>query len=195
MAAKTTDMIIRLRDENGVEVTYESGGALGRLLGTSQLSNWANAGAVRSMVRRGVYFYAVLDAAMLKAMTRQESLALGIMRTPEQYRRYSREYAEVATRTSMPSADHHHQEWDDYDLCFVIDAYNAGAKVAEMAKALGRSYRAITNIVDRLRADGDLPETGRGEKPGWQWSVLSMMTAEERAIFLGRKAASLRVAA
>lgn len=192
---KTTDMVIRIRDESGTEVTYEAGGPLGRMLGTKQLSNWANAGAVRSMVRRGVYFYAVLDAAMLRAMSARESLALGLRRTPERYLRGQRVWDQETCRKTASTADHKHEEWDDYDLSFVIDAYNAGAKVSEVARALGRTYHGITNMIEKLRREGDLPPTGRGEPPGWQWSVLGMMTSDERSIFLGRQVDKMREAA
>jgi len=191
-----SDMVIRLRDEGGTEVTYEPASRLSKQLGTKSLPRWAKSGAVRTRKVRGTVYYAVLDAALLVALEPRETVARGIRRVPKDEAAIIQRCHDGYQGRTAATAKNAGQVWDDYDLVFVADAFNAGAKVELIAKTLGRTYDAVCNQIVKLRKNGSIPETGYGAAPpGWQYVIMDLLTDHEQSKFLKARLAATRAQA
>lgn len=171
----------RLPDSEGNLVTYLPIGTTCDLVGIGRttVSNWIQTGCVRSLDGKlGLNRYvSVLDVAKLKAMPRTRVLELGIIKTPLAVRRNGALKREEYQRKTSP-AEHHREEWDSYDIGYVVTALERGETHEAIAKELGRTYAAINDQVERLRRAGDLPR--RSEDDGaWRRRLPIVLHADE----------------
>lgn len=181
-------LIRRMRDSEGNLVTYLCLHQACQVAGLSETTilRWTEQGLVRCTGRlQGGRNYAVVDIARLKLMSRNESLALGIRRTPERHIRQQHAWSDAAYQRTRPRAVYHGEEWDSYDMQFLIDSMAAGTKVTLIALALGRTYSAVENRITHLRSQGEIPAQ-REEDPDWRQRTLSILTTDEIATLLDR---------
>ena len=171
-------LIRRFKGADGSLTTFLPTPELAELVGVagSTVTRWAFAGCVRSSLLRGKRYTAVVDAAKLRLTKPGEC---GEVRTPPSYLKASKDWFEQAQRSTIPTASKSGEEWDSYELCYIIDSVEDGATVEDIATKLNRTWSAVENIVQRLRQDGDLP--ARQKDDGWLDRTLLLLTAEEVA--------------
>ena len=175
-------VIRRLRDEDGKLVTYLPTVQLAELIGRTPktINGWARVGLVRSPGLLASHRHcSVADATRVRRMTQAERRELGILVTPEVERLKSRRLFERKQRDTLPRASHRLEHYDDYDLAFIISCVEEGRAFDTIAKALGRSYSGICNVVGHLRQAGDLPPAHEGEELDWYSQVLLLLTPDE----------------
>ncbi len=185
-------VIRRIPDEDGKLVTYMPSVELARLLGvvSQTINTWAAAGVVRSPGKLASHRHcSVLDATRLRRMSRKERLEAGMLVTPKDELDASKAAFDAAQERTLPKAKQLREHWDDYDLVYVITCVGHDVPFENIAKALGRSYSGICNIVGQLRQAGDLPPARPDQEQDWYTRALMLLTPEERAQLEGNEAA------
>lgn len=184
---RAAPLVRRLPDAEGNLVTYLSLATVCEVVGISNTSvtRWAEQALVRFTDRlNGSRNYAVVDVARLKLMTRKESEALGLRRTPERHLRRQAEWHDERQTETRQRAEYHGEPWDDFDDSFLVTALAEGREITVIAKTLGRTYDAVECRIQRLRDAGDLEREAR-EDDGWQERTLALLTLPELASLIG----------
>lgn len=167
-------------DETGELVTYMSMSATAEAVGVqiATITRWRDSGLLRSLGQlKNEHYVSVADAAFLRILSPKKAAELGIVKTPaavRMYRQMKYEQVQAATRP----ASHNYEQWESYDICYVIDAVLRGDTVKDIALHLGRTWAAVNNVIGRLRTDGDLPEIERDQS--WRWKIRILLTDAER---------------
>lgn len=185
IAARPAPLVRRMLDADGNEVTYLSNGELCRVVGiaSATLSNWARQGLVRFTDRlNGSRNYAVVDAARLKLLTADECAALGIQKTPADKLAMQRAWYHETQGDTARTADRRGEEWDDYDAELLVEWLRAGKSIEEIAVKLERTYAAVSDRIDYLRAEGELPRLD--EDAAWRERTVALLTPNEVASLL-----------
>lgn len=167
-------------DETGELVTFMSMKATAEAVGVTHatITRWRDSGLLRSLgYLKNECFVSVADAAFLRILSPKKAFELGIIKTPAAERVYRKEMYDRMQAATRP-ASHNYEEWESYDICYVIDAVLRGDAVKAIALHLGRTYAAVNNEVRRLRIDGDLPPIERDQS--WRWKVRTLLTDAER---------------
>jgi hypothetical protein len=115
---------------------------------------WAEAGAVRDLYRvlgrKRRHLVSVEDVAALAEMTSEESLAQGIFRASPRIKAYTARYREMMQQRTRPTAEHHRELYDDYDIDKILSTMET-LTIEEQAKILGRTYAAMASERGKVR--------------------------------------------
>lgn len=179
---RSSIVIRRIPDDDGVLVTYLPASELHRLLGCSDstISRWMRMGCIRTTnLLAGRRNASVADAARLQRMTPKESLALGIRRIPLSELEQQEGWTNKAQHETRKRATHHYEEWDDYDVQYLLTAVQEGVPFEKVAKTLGRTYQAVVGRVDVLKREGELERTRQRDESWWE-RTRAYLTPEER---------------
>jgi hypothetical protein len=168
-------------DDSGEFVTYLPISATAELVGVGMatICRWNDAGLLRSIgILKNAHYVSVVDASFLRVLTPQKAKELGIIKSPTRTLAKQRAYVAEVQQNTRPAA-HHYEEWDSYDIGFVIDGVEAGTHVKDIAVQLGRTYFSVCCMIDRLRTAGDLPPA-TDKDTTWQARVKALLTATEQ---------------
>ncbi len=184
-ARRPSDLVRRFPDPDvpGRYVTYLVASKLAEIIGVSgsTISRWAGLGFLRvTDPIAGARNYSVVDAARLKMMTRAEAEERGISLMPEDRLRYNQRWRESAQYRTGKRAEYSGEEWDDYDVQFVVDCVAEGRRIEVIAKALGRTYDAVSARIEVLRESGDIPPAHLDA--GWLERTRLILTEDEQAL-------------
>lgn len=187
--ARRNLLIRRLPDADGNLVTYLPGCEIERLVGVSShtVSRWAKCGILRTTnAIQGARNYALVDAVKIRVTPVKESLALGIVRTPADELRATKEWFDNEQEVTTPKARNLRQPWDEYDIQLVASAFAADVPCETIALTLGRTYSAVLNMIDRIKTEGDLPRAQRLDAMWFDRSLL-LLTPDERVEVQARR--------
>lgn len=132
------------------DAVYREAGDLRERLGITinLLSRWARAGAVERVRRGGRYWYREDDVFLLVACDARTTNDLGLYRTPEREREYTRRWMLREHDRTAPYADHAATTWDLVEDVLVL---GWEGPIEELALRLGRTYDAIIARRGKLR--------------------------------------------
>lgn len=160
-ATGVTSPIITKFDDAGVLTTWMTQKDIMRETGipNETISLWCRAGAIRSLTKsagRGKHC-ALVDVIRIRMTPKKELREQGITLTPQSARRAQEKWRELTQVTTRKTANHHREEWDEYDCLELCHLVELGIPLRLIAERLGRTYEAVTTRIDIMRHEGELP--------------------------------------
>lgn len=168
---------------------------LGDAVGVQRLTvyAWIKAGAIPTIKRgrRQIMYAPLAEAIRLRLTPVKESLEAGVYRQPAEMRAAAREAKESCQRDTRAVATSNGDEWDSYDIAYVVEAYDRGDYIRDIAKHVGRTYTATCIRIGKLREAGDIDGRRRPlDDQAWLPSALARLQATEVAELINERRAA-----
>jgi hypothetical protein len=158
--SKVEYLVRKMTNDNEFRGWYMSCTEVADAVGVSQntVAEWAAAGAVRVLPDKlkNRLWVSTLDAAKLRAMTPQQSQALGIRRCRDVYVEEHAKHKDASQAETRLSAYNWRERWDNRDLDIVKAMFMRDESVTRIALAVHRTYAAVMTALYKLRGEGEL---------------------------------------
>jgi hypothetical protein len=175
-------------DENGELVTYLTSAEMVETVrvAISTIHRWSAVGLVRTTAAlRGCRHYSLVDAVALRLSPPEP----GTYRCTLEDRRKTKAFHDHEAQVTNPAANNR-EGWDDYDRGYVAERFTLGDQIEDIALELGRTYAAVTQCIQRLRHDGELPPCNFDLDGAWLEIAMPLLTPKEQASLARRRVAA-----